>query len=133
MTEKSKLIIHCQLSDDLEQLFLSELNETHKKTSELLRSIISEHYQFKNNPLSFLFAQPQMKELLSLKAKTELIEAQEKAKQETLRLKDKQKKDAYIDRALSHSPKVDYGASEGSIVTSDNAEQIADGFFIGDK
>lgn len=131
MTEK--LIVHCQLTDDLEQLFTNELNETHKKSSELLRAIISEHYQFKNNPLSFLFALPEFKKLLSLKAEVDLVKEKEQAKQETLKMQEQIKRDRAKDRALSQHPKVDWGNVEGGAVITDNTEQFSDGFALGDR
>jgi len=114
------IIVHAQLKEDLEKSFLKELNETHKQTSDLLREILQEHYEIKDNLFLWLSKKPLFQKITlniaESNAKIEAAKARIAEAEKMAEIKAKQKRDAARERALLNQPKVDYGGCEGGAV-----------------
>lgn len=127
------IFIGVQIDGDLEKAFLAEEQEKHQPRATLLRAILAQHFEVEANPILYLVKQPSFQKLLGLVVKANAQIEAEKAKQETLRLKEEQRQQAAKDRALSgQAGKVDWGNSEG-FPTVDDEGNYADGFSLGDR
>lgn len=130
------IFLGVRIDGELEKEFLSEESEKHRERAELLRAILKEHYDIKANPVLYLVKLPQFQKLLGIVVKANATIEAEKAKVETAKklaeIKEEQKKQAALDRAVSHEPKVDWGGSEGGGVHGDE-DFDASTFMLGDR